>query len=120
MNVFSDGKISVIIKQTYTKPFVEKIPNSDNEFQRITKGNSTKIIPFSNNRVSVNNVFCIVNAEGEELNLAPNFFIGNNAVFGNAVFVAKDYLGNIKGLTDAQITQIIKVYDSRNLTKRRS
>lgn len=105
--MIGNEKIAVIIKQAREQPTIDYIPNNLLLFSKLVKG-KIKIIPYSNKRYIVENVFCIIN-ENEEF-LPLNFIIDNQAVFGNAIFVSKEN-GEITGLSDTQINQIMKIYD---------
>jgi hypothetical protein len=108
--LFKNDKIAVIIKSPKQQPKVDYITNDVAMFKRIVNGQA-KLVPYSNRRYMVENVFCIVNREHE--NLPLNFMIGDKVICGNAIFVSRSGNGSITGLSDYQMDLISKIYDSQ-------
>lgn len=98
-------KITVIVKQPFSKPYVTEIENSLKSFQNIVGGYIECIeIP------DAEGIDIILNEEGKIYGLAPNVYLPeyDDCIMGPIIVVAFDSSsGEHIGLNDKQISEVM-------------
>lgn len=107
------SKITAIIKQPFSSPYVTEIENSLESYQRLVNGRIECV-----EMPDVKNVDIILNEEGKLLGLAPNVMLPEyrDCIMGTVVIVGfNPSRGNHLGLNKEQLSKAMAYLNKNNV-----